>query len=88
MSEDNKWHFRKTVDAGHLTTTVALTLGAFWFFADLDKRIALLEAPQAEIRVDLKEIKVLLGPLPMFIDMKERTDREQDEKISALEKKT
>lgn len=88
MSEDNKWHFRKTVDAGHLTTTIALTLGAFWYFADLDKRIALLEAPQAEIRGDLREIKVLLGPLPMFIDMKERTDREQDEKISALEKKT
>ncbi len=88
MSEDNKWHFRKTVDAGHLTTTIALTLGAFWFFADLDKRIALLEAPQAEIRGDLREIKVLLGPLPMFIDMKERTDREQDKKISALEKKT
>ena len=48
MSEDNKWHFRKTIDAGHLTTTIALTLGAFWYFADLDKRIALLEAPQEE----------------------------------------
>jgi hypothetical protein len=63
-------------------------LGAFWYFADLDKRIALLEAPQEEIRTDLKEIKTLLGPLPMFIDMKERTDREQDKKIQALEKKS
>tara|TARA_R110000737_G_scaffold31805_1_gene50210 strand:+ start:61 stop:327 length:267 start_codon:yes stop_codon:yes gene_type:complete len=88
MSEDNKWHFRKTIDAGHLTTTIALTLGAFWYFADLDKRIALLEAPQEEIRTDLKEIKTLLGPLPMFIELKERTDREQDKKIQALEKKT
>jgi len=88
MTEDNKWHFRKTIDAGHLTTTVALTLTAFWYFADLDKRIALLEAPQEEIRMDLKEIKTLLGPLPMFIELKERTDREQDKKIQALEKKS
>ena len=71
MSEDNKWHFRKTIDAGHLTTTIAL-----------------LEAPQEEIRVDLKEIKTMLGPLPMFIELKERQDREQDSKISALEKKS
>jgi len=54
----------------------------------MDKRIALLEAPQEEIRMDLKEIKTLLGPLPMFIELKERTDREQDKKIQALEKKS
>ena len=84
---DNPWHFKKTIDVGHVTTTIVLTLAAFWWFADLDKRVALLEAPHKEMRQDIKDIKTILAPLPMFMATKNTTDTEQDRKISALEQR-
>lgn len=84
---DNPWHFKKTIDVGHVTTTIVLTLAAFWWFADLDKRVALLEAPHKEMRQGIKDIKTILGPLPMFMATKNTTDTEQDRKISALEQR-
>ena len=72
---------------GHVTTTIVLTLAAFWWFADLDKRVALLEAPHKEMRQGIKDIKTILGPLPMFMATKNTTDTEQDRKISALEQR-
>jgi hypothetical protein len=85
--DDNPWHFKKTIDVGHVTTTVILALAAFWWFANLDKRVALLEAPHDEMRQDIKDIKILLGPLPMFMATKNTTDTEQDRKISVLEQR-
>jgi hypothetical protein len=65
--QDDQWHVGKTVDLGHILTTIILVLSAFWFISDLNTRIAVVESKSAdrdkivdEIRVDIKEIKNLL----------------------------
>mgnify|MGYP005989071247 CR=1 FL=1 len=34
------WHMKKEVNVAHVITTVAMVVSCFWFFSDLDKRIA------------------------------------------------
>lgn len=65
--QDDRWHIGKTVDVGHILTTIVLVASAFWFISDLNTRIAVIEARAEdrdkvvdEIRVDIKEIKTLL----------------------------
>lgn len=65
--QDDQWHIGKTVDVGHILTTIILVASAFWFISDLNTRIAVIESKSEdrdklvdEIRVDIKEIKNLL----------------------------
>jgi len=65
--KDDQWHIGKTLDLGHITTTVMLVIGAFWFFSDLNTRITVVEARSVdrdktfqELKADIKEIKDLL----------------------------
>lgn len=37
------FHVEKSVSIGHIVTTLGLLIGCFWFFAELDKRIAVNE---------------------------------------------
>jgi len=39
----NPWHLKREISVGHLLTTISMLLAAFWFFAGLDKRVAVLE---------------------------------------------
>ena len=66
-SQIEQWRIGKTVDIGHLVTTGALVIAAFWFIADMNTRIAVMEAQVAdrdrmitEIRTDIKDIKQML----------------------------
>lgn len=40
MTENHQWHMKKEVNLAHVITTVALVVSGFWYFSDLDKRIA------------------------------------------------
>lgn len=33
----NTWHFEKTVNFGHIFTTILLIASAFWFISDLEQ---------------------------------------------------
>lgn len=38
--QQETWHMKKEVNVAHVITTVAMVVSCFWFFSDLDKRIA------------------------------------------------
>jgi len=40
FDEKEHWHMKKEVNVAHVITTVAMVVSCFWFFSDLDKRIA------------------------------------------------
>jgi hypothetical protein len=78
--KDDHWHIGKTLDAGHLLTTVLMIVGVTLYFGNMDKRIAVLEDRQMiqeEMRQDLKEIKMAIAALPDFVERKDETDRDQ-----------
>lgn len=86
---DDQWHIGKTLDVGHIITTIILCVGGLMYITNIDKRLAIVEANkevQQEIRSDIREIKNVLAPLPEFIERKNATDKEQWESIRALEK--
>lgn len=38
--EQERFHFEKTINAGHLLTTMVMVVSIFMYFGDFDKRIA------------------------------------------------
>jgi len=87
--KDDEWHIGKTVDVGHILTTVILIIGGMLYVGDIDKRLTVLESNVKvtdEMRQDIKDIKDLVVPLPEFMSRKNGTDKEQWERIRELER--
>lgn len=87
---DDHWHIGKTLDVGHLITTLLLVIGGVMYVSRLDTRITVLEANlqiQTEMRQDIKDIKDTIGALPEFVRRKEETDRDQWREIRDLKGK-
>lgn len=69
---DDKWHFEKTVNVGHIATTIVIAISAFWFFSDMQQaiksnsqRIDFLELQRAE---DRKSVEKRLDKIESKID--------------------
>ncbi len=89
------WHVVRSVDAGHILTTIVLAVTMLFVYsttiADFDKRLALLESDQkmqVEIRSDVKELKgaipKLVTSIDSYIKHKDETDNRQWERIDQI----
>lgn len=47
MQDRRKWHVDKTLNIGHLLTTVVIAGSAFMYASGMDKRVAVLEEKMA-----------------------------------------
>ncbi len=74
MNNQEQWHMKKEINLAHVITTVALVVSGFWYFGDLDKRIAsnkqeikhvkmLRQEDQARIEKQLDSINLKLDKL-------------------------
>ncbi len=69
---DEKWHFEKTVNVGHIVTTIAIAVSAFWFFSEMQQaiksntqRIDFMEFQRAE---DIQRVEKRLDKIEVKID--------------------
>lgn len=51
------WHLSKQVSLTHILTTIALLVAAFWYIADTDSRISLVEQEQAYVQMNVKRLE-------------------------------
>lgn len=76
MPEQNNnqetWHMKKEVNVAHVITTVAMVVSCFWFFSDLDKRIATNSTEISHIKTqraeDQKRIEKRLDSMDRKLD--------------------
>lgn len=54
---DEHWHLSKQVSLTHILTTIALLVAAFWYIADTDRRISLVEQEQAYVQMNVKRLE-------------------------------
>lgn len=54
---DEHWHLSKQVSLTHILTTIALLVAAFWYIADTDSRISLVEQEQAYVQMNVKRLE-------------------------------
>lgn len=54
---DEHWHLSKQVSLTHILTTIALLVASFWYIADTDSRISLVEQEQAYVRMNVKRLE-------------------------------
>lgn len=69
---DEKWHFEKTVNVGHIITTIAIAISAFWFFSEMQQaiksntqRIDYIESQRNE---DIRRVEKRLDKIEAKID--------------------
>lgn len=54
---DEHWHLSKQVSLTHILTTIALLVASFWYIADTDSRISLVEQEQAYVQMNVKRLE-------------------------------
>ena len=72
MSQD-KWHLSRSVSVSHLVTTAALIFGALIYITDIGKDIAVLQANQNNIQLQIIDMQT--DNKEMFARIDNKLDR-------------